>query len=211
MPALALVDVLQDFGASARQPSRATERVPAPKPEEPHPPALAPGLQPDRIAQAVAQAEAALAERLNAEHAEAIAARESRHAAEIQQMQTEFGEHVGRLVGARLAELESRVVGLTSSVVARILGVALSDDVKQGAIDELGRSIIAAIGDREAVRIRVRGPVSLYEALKPGLGRFAERVEFGEAAGFDLTVSVDNTLFETRMAEWSAALSEVLA
>jgi hypothetical protein len=174
-------------------------------------PDLSRNLEAERIAAAVAQAEAALAERLNAEHAEERAAQEARHALELQQLQTELGEQAGRAIADGFAELESNVVARTSSVVARILAVSLTEDVKRGAIEELRRSIVAAIGDREAVRIRVRGPVSLFEALKLGLERFAEQVEFSEAAGFDLSVSVDNTLFETRMAEWSSALSEVLS
>ena len=211
MSALALVDALPDFGALQRAPLFASERPPersaAPVPRPSEQPT---GFEVERIASAVAQAEAAVAERLAAEHAQERAAHEARHALELQQVQTELGEHAARLVGERFAELENNVVTLVSSVVARILGVSLSEDVKNGAIEELRRSIAAAVGDREAVRIHVSGPVSLYRELEPRLGRFAEQVEFSEAAGFDLSVSVDNTLFETRMAEWSSALSEVL-
>jgi hypothetical protein len=211
MSVLALVDVLPDFGAAPRAPAPSA-RVAVQAPEvPPQMPDLSRNLEAERIAAAVAQAEAALAERLNAEHAEERAAQEARHALELQQLQTELGEQAGRAIADGFAELESNVVARTSSVVARILAVSLTEDVKRGAIEELRRSIVAAIGDREAVRIRVRGPVSLFEALKLGLERFAEQVEFSESAGFDLAVSVDNTLFETRMAEWSSALSEVLS
>ncbi len=212
MSALALLDALPDFGARQRPPVAAGER-PLERTPDPAPRAAEPlrNLENDRIAAAVAHAEAALAERLATEHAEERAAHEARHALELQQVQTELGENAARMIGERFAELEAQVVTLVSSTVARILGVSLSEDVKSRAIDELRRSIAAAVGDRETVRIHVRGPVSLYRALEPGLGRFAEQVEFSEAAGFDLSVSVDNTLFETRMAEWSSALSEVLA
>lgn len=218
MAGLALVDVLQDFGA----PKRAAPRpeVPAPPPEplrsEPQPETeLLPEFDAERaaaaVAEAVAEAEAALAQRLSGEHAEAIASLESRHAEELARLRGEFAEEAGRRIAERLAELEQQVVALTSSTVARILGMALTEDVSRAAVDELSRNIVAAIGDREAVRIRVSGPVSLFEALRPGLGRFAGQMDFTEAPGFDLSVSVDSTLFETRLAEWSSALSEVLA
>lgn len=211
MTALALVDALPDFGALQRAPLLASERPPERNAGlVPRPPEQPRSLEVERMASAVVQAEAALAERLAGEHAEERAAHEARHALELQQVQTELGEHAARLIGERFAELENNVVTLVSSAVARILGVSLSEDVKNGAIEELRRSIAAAVGDRESVRIHVSGPISLYRELKPGLGRFAEQVEFSEAAGFDLSVSVDNTLFETRMAEWSSALSEVL-
>jgi hypothetical protein len=208
MSALALVDVLPDFGVTQRPLPQAAER-PAPRPEILPQPASQ-DFEAERIAAAVAQAETALAERLNAEHAEERSALEARHVLEMQHLQAEFGEQAGRLIGEKFAELENNVLALASSVVARILAVSLSEDVKRSAIEELRRSITTAIGDREAVRIRIRGPVSLFDALRPGLDRFAEQIEFSEAAGFDLAVSVDNTLFETRMAEWSSALSEVL-
>lgn len=212
MSALALLDALPDFGARQRAPLPAGERQPERTPD----PAPRPVEQPksfeiDRIASAVAQAETALAEKLAAEYAEERTAHEARHALELQQVQTELGENAARLIGERFAELEDKVVTLVSSAVARILGVSLSEDVKRRAIEELRRSIAAAVGDRESVRIHISGPVSLYQELEPRLDRFAEQVEFSEAAGFDLSVSVDNTLFETRMAEWSSALSEVLA
>src|SRR5438445_818949 len=62
----------------------------------------------------------------------------------------------------------------------------------------------------EAERIGVRGPLSLFEPLKAALGDRAANLDFTEAPGFDLTVTIDETVFETRIAEWSASLSEVL-
>ena len=39
------------------------------------------------------------------------------------------------------------------------------------------------------------------------MGDHARHLEFVEADACDLTVSLDETLFETRLAEWSSALS----
>jgi len=61
------------------------------------------------------------------------------------------------------------------------------------------------------VRIGVRGPLSLFEPLSAALGSRAANLDFTEASGFDLTVTIDETVFETRIAEWSASLSEVLS
>ena len=62
-----------------------------------------------------------------------------------------------------------------------------------------------------AVRIGVRGPLSLFETLQAALGSRAANLDFVEAPGFDLTVTIDEAVFETRMAEWSATLSEALS
>ena len=61
------------------------------------------------------------------------------------------------------------------------------------------------------MRIAVRGPLSLFETLKASLGPRAANLDFVETPGFDLTVAIDEAVFETRMAEWSTTLSEVLA
>lgn len=65
--------------------------------------------------------------------------------------------------------------------------------------------------DREAVRIQVRGPQSLFEPLRTALGERAGNLQFIETPGFDLTVSIDGNLFETRLSEWSSALSGALS
>jgi hypothetical protein len=47
--------------------------------------------------------------------------------------------------------------------------------------------------------------------LKASLGSRAANLDFIEAPGFDLMVTIDEAVFETRMAEWSVTLSEVLS
>lgn len=164
-----------------------------------------------RMAAAVREAEAATEARLAEAHGHALAELEARHEAETARLNAELGARAGQLVAERLERLESDVVSMTSAVAARLLGAVLSEEVRRHAIAELAGAIRAAIADREAVRIKVTGPLLLYDALKPALGRFAERVEFSEADGIDLVVALDSSLFETRIGEWSAALAEVLA
>lgn len=213
---LSLADVLTDFGKpdlAAPLPAAGLDfdfpqqpfEMPEPEPEpEPGPDVEA------MIAEAVAAAEAALAARLEAEASEALAAERERHAEEIASLQASLGEHAGEALLARIAELEERLVDLTASVTARILGPVLSADLQKRAIADLGRVIREALREPGAVRIRVRGPMSLVEALRQALGEAAARVEFAEADGLDLTVAVEDSLFETRLAEWSASISEVL-
>lgn len=209
MATYALADILPDFGAPPPpRPAQPAVAEPAPKsvravvPEE--------ELR-SRIEAAVRATEAAVEARLAAAHEQALADAEARHAGELERLRGELGEQAGRIVAERLDRMEADVVALTSAVVARVLGVSLTEDIKRHALDELGRAIVAAVGDREAVRIRIKGPLFLYEALKPGLARFADGIEFSEEPGFDLTVSIDTGLFETRLGDWSSALSEVLA
>lgn len=210
MAAFALADMLPDFGAPPRSARAGHSPVSDAAPPEAAPPSLEDELD-RRIAEVVSETEAAVEARLAEEHARAFAEAEARHAGELARLRVELGDQAGKAIADRLERLESELVSATGTVVSRILGAALTDDVRRHAVAELASSILSAISDREAVRIAVTGPLFLYEALRPALGRFAERVEFSEAAGVDLTVSIDSSLYETRLGEWSSALAEVLA
>ncbi|MEI9408993.1 hypothetical protein [Mesorhizobium salmacidum] len=205
MPSAALFDLLPDFGTRAQrasQPQAATEHKP-----EAAPPADIGTL----IAEAVAQAEAALGERLAATHEAALEAERRANAEEAKAFLDSFGGDVGKAVSSRLDAMEARVTDLVGATVARIIGGVVSDDLRKRSLEALAGAVRGAVGDGEAVRITVRGPLSLFETLKASLGPRAENLDFIEAPGFDLTVTIDEAVFETRMAEWSATLSEVLS
>ncbi|RUW95780.1 hypothetical protein EN851_11830 [Mesorhizobium sp. M8A.F.Ca.ET.208.01.1.1] len=206
MPSAALFDLLPDFGARAQrasQPQPAAEHMP----EAAAPPADIGTL----IAEAVAQAEAALGERLAATHQAALEAERQANAEEARAFLDSFGGDVGKAVSSRLDAMEARVTDLVGATVARVIGGVVSDDLRKRSLEALAGAIREAVRDGEAVRIAVRGPLSLFETLKASLGPRAENLDFIEAPGFDLTVTIDEAVFETRMAEWSATLSEVLS
>lgn len=215
MRAHRLADALKDFGV--RPPPAAEPFGAGPEPDEPLPPAFdEPPAQalPDTdelIANAVAQAEAALTERLEQEHAQALLAERERHAEEVTELQKQFAGEAGERILAEMGELETRVVELTTAVTARILGGVLTDAVRERSLDRLGGLIREALADNEAVRIRVNGSLPLYEALKEKLPDHAGQLDFTEGAYFDLSVTIDDSVFETRLAEWSTALAEALS
>ena len=100
---------------------------------------------------------------------------------------------------------------LTTAVAGRILGGLVSDDVRRRSLDGLAGTIREAVGDAEAVRIRVSGPQSLFAALAERLGETARLLHHVEAPGIDLAIDIDGELFETRLSDWSAMLAEALA
>jgi ABC-type Fe2+-enterobactin transport system substrate-binding protein len=209
MPALALADALKDFGHIVQP--RIVDRAPTQREQPKHESIVTQAPDPEAIKAAVDEAEAALTARLAAEHAARIVELEERHRQDIAKAHAEIGEKTGTELAGQMAQLETRIIEITSSVTARILGIAMTEDVQRAALTALAESISAAVNDREAVRIRIRGPLSLFEALQPGLGKYADHVDFTETAGFDLTASIDDTLLETRLSEWSAALAEIMA
>ncbi|MDX8438580.1 hypothetical protein [Mesorhizobium australafricanum] len=208
MASAALFDLLPDFGSRAS----AANQAPAARDAE-HMPA-APSPQADigaLIAEAVAEAEAALETRLAIAHQAALDAERQANDDAARAFLESFGGDLGTAVATRIEAMEQRVAELAGATVARIVGGLLSDDLQQRSLAALSRTISAAVADNEAVRIGVRGPLSLFEPLKTALGSRAANLDFTEAPGFDLTVTIDETVFETRIAEWSASLSEVLS
>ncbi|OBQ73678.1 hypothetical protein [Mesorhizobium erdmanii] len=206
MASAALFDLLPDFGTRApraSQPQAASEH----KPEASAPQADIGTL----IAEAVAQAEATLAERLVAAHDAALEAERRANAEEARVFLESFGGDIGTAVSLRIDAMETRVTDLVTATVARIIGGVVSDDLQKRSLEALAGAVREAVGDSEAVRVAVRGPLSLFETLKASLGSRAANLDFIEAPGFDLTVTIDEAVFETRIAEWSATLSEVLS
>jgi hypothetical protein len=162
------------------------------------------------VAEAVAQAEASLAERLEAEFAERLEARDKAHGEELEHLRREAGEAAGMRIADEFAALEQRLSAYTSDVVARLLAPVMTEDLQRKAVAALTTVIDAAIRDSGAVRIRVRGPLSLFEMLEARLGEHSGRLEFTETQELDLQVAVDESLYETRLSEWSQSLAEAV-
>lgn len=163
------------------------------------------------IADEVAKAEAAVTERLTALYEATLQAERDNHAAERDTLSRSLGTEAAALVAMRLAAMERQLLDLTTTAAARILGGLLTDEMQKRAIAALSTKIGDAVHDNDAVRIRVTGPQSLWEALAESLGERAAGIQFVERASFDLTVNIDSSIYETRLAEWSSELAGVLA
>jgi hypothetical protein len=217
MASSALAKALKDFGARPLESVGVFTPTPtfavsdAGGPTVPHFPAFDPFDTDTLVADAVTAAEADLTERLERQHAEALETQRAQHAEEIATLQQRFAEEASGLILKSIESMEQRVVDLTTGVTARILGAVLTDDVRERSIERLGSVIRDALDDEEAVRIRVRGSLPLYEALKERLPKYADQLDFTETVDFDISVAIDDSVFETRLAEWSTALSEALS
>jgi hypothetical protein len=202
----ALFDLLPDFGAGV------VRAVPATV-ERQHPPQPAnPPLDMEAIvARAVADAEAATEARLTLAHEAAMEAERQANAQEAKVFLESLGDDVGKIIASRIEAMEVRVGDLVGATVGRIVGSLLSEDLQKRSLEALARAIRESVGDTDAVRVGVRGPQSMFETLKTALGPHADHLDFVDAPGFDLTVVIDDAVFETRMAEWADALTEVLS
>lgn len=216
MSGVALANALKDFGArppSTAEPFDAGPAFAMPDlsypTDFPEPTEAAPDVD-AQIAEAVAQAEAETTKRLTAEHAETLNAERERHAEEIATLQARLGEEASALIESRFAETQRELVELTGSVAARILGGLMTDDLRERSLVRLADVIGQALADDEAVRIRVRGNPALFDALRERLSGHEEQIDYTEAADFDLSIMINDSVYETRLAEWSTALAETL-
>ena len=208
MTAPALFSALKDFGT---RPQTAAGSYPGLFPAQAR---VEPAPQQQSIEEIVraevVKAEAALEDRLALAHAAELEALRQEHAARIDEIFRAIGETAGETIAHRLREMEERIGHQAATSAARILGFFLSDELQKRSIESLAQSIRAAVEERETYRIDIRGPQSLYEALQAALGDQAGNFGYVEAPGFDLSVTIDGNLFETRLSEWSAVLSEIL-
>lgn len=214
MALLSLADVLIDFGKRDEPKVRAVHEFPAFERTQPVAAAEIDDPAPDIdaiVAEAVAKAEAELSTRLEAEHEELLAAERESHAGEIEALNQRLGEELATRIEASFGATEARLLDLTAEVMSRILGTILTDDLQQRSVTQLGSIISAAIREAGTVRVKVRGPLSLYEPLTEKLGDLASMIEFSETSGLDLIVELDEGVYETRLAEWSASAAEVLS
>mgnify|MGYP000944422387 CR=1 FL=1 len=209
MSSRALADLLTDFGSRAAAPEPMMSFVDT-EPAvmfQPEPEIDVAGM----VAEEVAKAEAALTERLSAIYEATLEAERANHAAEREALTRQIGGEAAALIESRFAEMQEQLVALTTAATARILAGVLSDEMQRRSIAALADRIRDAVRERDAVRVRALGPQSLCEALSAALGETARNVEFGERASFDLTVTIDSGIYETRLAEWSAELGGVIA
>jgi uncharacterized protein YunC (DUF1805 family) len=190
----ALVDALTDFGSATRRPSADPMQPPIVDPVEE---AVQAFDYAAALAGGIAEAEAALAERLAAEYGASVAEMESRHATELASIQTELGKQAAAIVNKRLDAMCGQISASTAAIAARVLGTMVTDDLSRRSIEALSATIGAALEDREA--------------LRESIGARADQVDFAPGDGFDLTVTIDESILETRLGEWAHALTEVLA
>lgn len=212
MPTLELADALPDFGTAKTLPEKNGTEQHGPAAVQCQAPQSPPHEQDARkTADAVAEAEAAVTERLEREYEEKLTAERQRHAQELEELQKQLGQKAGETIAARFAEMEQRTVAVTTALTARILGIALTDELQNRAVERLAEIIAQAMKGREAVRISVHGTAFLCDELRKTLGERAGQVDFVESPGLDLSVNIDENIVETRLAEWSETLSEVLS
>lgn len=116
----------------------------------------------------------------------------------------------GRLAAALTAGLQ-QVQATIAESAARVLAPFVTDQVRAKALDELQRSLEALVSKDAGLSVRMSGPSDLLDALRARLDGHSLAVTYQPSDDCDVRVAAGQTLIETRLGLWMAALREALA
>ncbi|WP_331373303.1 hypothetical protein [Sinorhizobium chiapasense] len=145
------------------------------------------------------------------EHQKQIAELEARHAEDMQALTLRLeGEVAGRLASKFTEMTERLAVGLGDQT-ARVLAPVMEEALLKRAIEDLAQMVRQGLAAGEGGVITVKGPQSLFEALKRHMPDDATLFRHIETNDIDLAVEMGDAVLVTRMAAWSDTVRKVLA
>ena len=193
----------------------------APEPE----PAVAPqvdheALLAEAVAAARAEEAARVRETVDAEIAAAVevarAEERQNHEVELDMAlalaRDEWVTNQGAHLATCLFERMDRVEAIVRASLASVLRPLATDARRRQSVLELADAAHLLIGDGRALSLKASGPADLLAALSEALGARSEMVTCSpdETVG-DLRIVCDDTVVETRLKGWQAALEEALS
>lgn len=121
---------------------------------------------------------------------------------ETSQIQEAAESRIARDFATALVEAEEKMTELVCTSVAGILAGILNEELVRKSIEALAGRLREISGAGGALRIDVRGPVSLFEKLKIALGENVPELRYTEDNDPDLTIEIDSQIISSRIGEW---------
>ena len=128
-----------------------------------------------------------------------VRAQEERHESEVM-----------RVIHARFFDM---TVAISQSVADQTLQALLpiiDADVARRSVTALADAVRKALTEEKAADVLVRGPMRLYEMLKPKFDERGIACRHVEAETVDILVEINETVLTTRLAVWAQSLAEVM-
>ena len=150
----------------------------------------------------------ALAE-AKAEFEQARAADVAAYEQRLADKEREFAETTGDVIADRLvaglAEIEARLAGHVAEALSRFLDTA----IRTRAVGELAETVSALLATGIGTRVRVSGPEHLIARLRQRLVTRGDAIVYAANEAADITVAIDDTIVETRVAAWLDRLKAI--
>lgn len=160
---------------------------------------------------AFAQGRAEASAELILEHEREVAELKARHAEEVEALMQRLEEEVAGRLASRFAEMTERLALVLGDQTARVLAPVMEEALLKRAIEDLAQMVRQGLGAGEGCVITVKGPLTLFEALKRHVPDDTMSVRHIETNDIDLAVEIGDAVLVTRMAAWSDTVRKVLA
>ncbi|RFC62545.1 hypothetical protein DYI37_14935 [Fulvimarina endophytica] len=163
-------------------------------------------------AEAAAEAEAVLEAAVEAAREEEREAAAARQAEAIEAARAEWALSEGQEIGKRLTEQTERLAGAMRMTYSSVLRPIAINARQRQSIDDLVTAIAVAAFDGQAMSVRATGSADLLEGLELALGAQASHVTFEPVEGeADARIEIGQTVLQSRLGEWRAALETALS
>lgn len=139
-----------------------------------------------------------------------LAAIANDHDQEIRAMEDRHDTEVMRVIHARFFDM---TVAISQSVADQTLQALLpiiDADVARRSVVALADAVRKAMTEEKAADVLVRGPMRLYEMLKPKFDERGIACRHVEAETIDILVEINETVLTTRLGIWAQSLAEVM-
>lgn len=132
------------------------------------------------------------------------------HEEELRQIGERHEEEVMRVIHARFFDM---TVAISQSVADQTLQALLpiiDADVARRSVNALADAVRKAMTEEKAADVLVRGPMRLYEMLRPKFDERGIACRHVEAETIDIIVEINETVLTTRLSVWAQSLAEVM-
>jgi hypothetical protein len=132
------------------------------------------------------------------------------HDQETRALVEKHDTEVMRVIHARFFDM---TVAISQSVADQTLQALLpmiDADVARRSVAALADAVRKAMTEEKAADVLVRGPMRLYEMLKPKFDERGIACRHVEAETVDIIVEINETVLTTRLAVWAQSMAEVM-
>ena len=133
------------------------------------------------------------------DHGQEVRAQEERHDSEIM-----------RVIHARFFDMTVAISQAVADQTLQALLPVIDADVARRSVTALADAVRKAMTEEKAADVLVRGPMRLYEMIKPKFDERGIACRHVEAETVDILVEINETVLTTRLSVWAQSLAEVM-